>query len=87
MSRVLLKGHVTEGMFPNERVVVVRDIRGNEITVIVGANLVTHYGGHDGVEVRILEKGSGVWLVRVPGEVFGMGNVLSVPQSELVSTG
>ncbi len=82
--RYLLRGIVARGMFPNERSVVVSDHAGQELTLLVDDGLVVDDKGL--VEVVVLQARDRLALVRLPGEVYGPGNIITVNDSQLVET-
>ena len=83
MAKILLRGKLTSGMFPNERVVVIKDHLGREWTLIVPDYVVRDLGKEGFIEVQLIEKGPNVALVRLPGEVFGSARTVTVAESQL----
>ena len=82
-----IQGEVFKGMFPDERLLLVKDIEGVVYTLILPSSDVRVSGRGKGyVEVHVLEeghaRGDAVALVRLPGESLD-GNTMTVRQSEL----
>lgn len=71
---------VADGMFPNERAIVLTDHSGDTYTLIVQADVISSDGV---IQVRVIDVRDGVALIRLPGEVLGAGSVISVQRSEL----
>lgn len=82
-TTVRLRGHVQAGMFPNERVFIVRDYNDQRFVVIVPDSFVEEREGVATILVRVLDRARGISLVRVPGEALD-SNTLSVADSALV---
>ncbi len=78
-----LRGRVLAGMFPNEKVVLVSDVNGQFFSVLVPEYAVTAVGEDGLIDVRVLAEGDDVFLVQLPGEVFGAGRVITVRDSQL----
>jgi len=74
-----LKGELSEGMFPNERVVTVRDHTGQERTLIAPETSVLG----STILVKLVDKAGDIALVRLPGDLLDSGRMLSVRDSEL----
>ena len=85
MAKLLLRGRLTSGMFPNERCAVIKDHKGRGRTLVVPDYVVHNLGeGKEGfIEVQLIERGGNVALVRLPGEVFGSARTVTVDDSEL----
>ena len=78
MADFRLRGRVSAGMFPNEKVVLFADVNGESFSVIVPEYAVTVVGEDGLIDVRVLAEGDNVFLVQLPGEVFGAGRVITV---------
>ena len=87
MDKVLLRGRLTRGMFPNERYAVIKDHKGRGRTLVVPDYVVHNLGESEGeegfIEVQLIEDGGKLALVRLPGEVFGSARTVTVDESEL----
>lgn len=79
MTRTFLRGEVSPGGFPNERVLVFSDHQGHRYTVIVTEDEVDG----DKVRVRELRQQDDLTLVRLPGETIGCGSIVTVRDSQL----
>ena len=79
LSKFRLKGRLSEGMFPNERLVIVRDYSGQERTLIAPDTSVLG----NAILVKLIDKSGDAVLVRLPGDLLDSGRVLSVRESEL----
>ena len=87
MRRSLLKGVISEGMFPDERVFLITDQHGNKVSTIVQETDVTNIRDNRGtVEVRVVGEQGDVTLVMLPGEVLGTSRVLAVRKADLQQT-
>ena len=75
-----MRGTVSDGMFPNERAIVLTDHSGETYTLIVSADIVSSDGV---IRVRLIDEREGIALVRLPGELLGAGRMISVQRSEL----
>lgn len=75
-----LRGELSDGMFPDERFIELRDHNGRSFVLIVPADRVDAHGA---IDVRIIDESGGVALVRLPGELLNAGRTLSVNRSEL----
>lgn len=78
-QRRRLKGKLAEGMFPNERLVTVRDYSGQERTLIAPTTSV--HGST--ILVKLVDKSGDIALVRLPGDLLDSGRMLSVRETEL----
>ena len=83
MVKFLLRGRLTSGMFPNERFAVIKDHTGRGRTLVVPDYVVHNLGEEGFIEVQVVERGSKVALVSLPGEVFGSARTVTVDESEL----
>lgn len=81
--RVWLKGKAGEGMFPNERVVLVKDDAGRPYSVVVDNASVRSDAEGDLVEVRVIQESGDRVLVGLLGDVYGPSSVLTVSKGEL----
>jgi hypothetical protein len=83
MATRKLRGMISEGMFPNERVFLVSDHGGSQHAVIVSEDLIED----STVRVRVLESVDGLSLVEVPGEHLDAARTISVRDTELEPVG
>jgi len=84
MKRSLLKGVVSEGMFPDERVFLITDHQGKKVSTIVQNSDVSNIHENRGtVEVRVVGEKGDLTLVMLPGEVLGTSRVLAVKNSDI----
>jgi hypothetical protein len=78
-----LKGNVSEGLFSSEAVVSFRDARGQEVSLVAPAVTILK-GPHGGlIRIRILQRDGHLYLVRLPGEVYGAGSDVTVTEDQL----
>lgn len=83
MRRSLLRGMVRQGMFPDERVVLFSDHKGNQLSTIVRDSDVTDIPGGLGlVEVRVIQEKGDIALIMLPGDVLG-SRTMTVRNAEL----
>lgn len=71
---------VSDGMFPNERAIVLTDYNGANYTLIVSADMISSDGV---IRVRVIDERGGLALIRLPGEALGTSSLISVQRSEL----
>ena len=83
MGRQLLKGTVSEGMFPTERSVAFEDHLGNAVSLIIPASAIIQLTDGTFIPVRLVDSDGGLALILLPGEVFGAGKLVTVQGSEL----
>lgn len=75
-----VRASVTEGMFPHERSVSLRLADGKEVGLFAHETAV----GAASVRVELLDENGACALVRLPGEVYGAGNVVSVRSADVM---
>jgi hypothetical protein len=85
-----LSCEVSEGQFPNEAAVRVRDHRDETSELFVPREYVKIASGRIAnrwakgeVQVEVLERGHDLALVHLPGQTFGNGQILTVPSARL----
>ncbi len=83
MGTFRLRGKVSEGTFPNERVVLIQDYKGDNFALLVQAGRVQETGDNGVIEVKALGTKDEYTLVRLPGELLSSGHTLSVKNSQL----
>lgn len=83
MELYKLSGQVSEGTFPNERVVVIEDHAGHEFALVVQESRVEESGDKGTVVVKVLDRKGDFALVRLPGELITSGRTLSVRDAQL----
>jgi len=78
-----LRGKLTAGMFPNERVVVIEDFEGHKYALILPEDMVVVQGPDGLIEVRLVAQDKSRALVRLPGEVMGPDRTVTVRKDQL----
>lgn len=81
MARFRLKGNVSAGMFPHERILVLTDDQGRKHTLIVTEDQVQEDGT---IVVSVLDEQGAAALVRLPGELIDTGRTMSVSKGSLI---
>ena len=79
VAKFRLRGQLSEGVFPSERLVTVRDYTGQERTLIAPETSVLG----STILVKLVDKSGDIALVRLPGDLLDSGRMLSVRESEL----
>lgn len=81
MAQFRLRGNVSAGMFPQERILVLTDHQGRKYTLIVSDDQVHEDGT---ITVHMLDEQGEAALVRLPGELIEAGRTLSVARGALL---
>lgn len=75
-----VRASVTEGMFPQERSVSLRLADGKEVGLFAHETSVRA----SSVRVELLDESGGRALVRLPGDVYGAGNIVTVNSADVL---
>jgi hypothetical protein len=82
--RFLINGTVSDGMFPDERLLTIGDFAGLSVSFLIGVDrLQILPDGNAQVEVREIGRKADTVLIRLPGEPLGSSTV-SVDASTLL---
>ena len=79
----MLRGKISVGMFPDEKVVTINDSSGIGIVLVASASLISG----DSVRVQVIDSQDGKSLVLLPGDVLGSGRTVTVRDTELAEIG
>jgi hypothetical protein len=79
-----LRGTVADGGFPDEAIFSFNDRSGADVSVIAPRSFVKQLKGTAGrLRVRVLDRQGALFLVELPGEVFGAGRSVTVDEAVL----
>lgn len=76
MGKMPLEVESREGLFPDERLIVVRDLEGNEVGSFVPESMISYRDGRPYVDVHLLNSEGDRLLVLLPGEPAGQRNLV-----------
>lgn len=86
MDKVWIEAEIREGLFPNERLIIVRDFTGNEVGSFVPSDMIQHDGQRAEIEVQLLDVRDDLALILLPGEEAGPGNnILTISAGHILS--
>jgi hypothetical protein len=78
-----LRGQVSQGLFDTEAVVSFKDAKGEDVSLLAPSTLILEGPNGQVIRIRVLQRNGNLFLVRLPGEVYGGGPEVTVREDQL----